>query len=319
MSTPRGHGGADGQRAGVEERAVAEVLDQVVALDERRHADPLGALVAHRREPGDVADALRLHQGDHRVAPDAAADERPLGHPRRQVVRAAAAVERRAVDRQRDPRGRLLARAAGAGRPRRGGRRGAGAAARAGGRRRACRCPARAGRRSRRGGRRPSGARPSRTSRSSRAARASGSSPRSTSTSARPWAKSRICCSSTGTGISRWNRRIAGAAQVVVAAQAEQAERLAQLVVRVAAGGDADPVALGRHRHPVEAVGDAVAAGELGADLLELALHLQRVRRQQPAARVGHEQLAVELHRRRHGLDPVGVHVDGAGAVGDRA
>ena len=79
------------------------------ALDERGHADPLGALVAHRRQPGDVADPLRLHQRDHRVATDAAADERALGHPRRQVVRAAAAVERRAVDGQRDLR-RLAAR-----------------------------------------------------------------------------------------------------------------------------------------------------------------------------------------------------------------
>ena len=110
----------------------------------------------------------------------------------------------------------------------------------------------------------------------------------------------------------------AGAAQVVVVGEAEQAERLAQLVVRVAAGGDADPVALGRHGDAVEVVGDAVAAGQLGADLLELALHLQRVRRQQPAARVGHEDLAVELHRRHDGPDAIGVDVDRAGAVGDR-
>ena len=101
-------------------------------------------------------------------------------------------------------------------------------------------------------------------------------------------------------------------------AEAEQAERLAQLVVRVAAGGDADPVVLGRHGDPVEAVGDAVAAGELGAHLLELALHVERVRREQAPARMGDEDLAVELHRRDHRLNAVGVHVDGAGAVGDR-
>ena len=53
----------------------------------------------------------------------------------------------------------------------------------------------------------------------------------------------------------------AGTAQVVVAGETEQAERLAQLVVGVPAGGDADPVPLGRHRHAVEPVGHAVAAG----------------------------------------------------------
>ena len=76
-----GDGRAHGERAGVEVGAVAEVLDDVLAVDERRHADPLGALVAHRGEPGDVADPLGLHQGDHRVAPDASADERARGHP----------------------------------------------------------------------------------------------------------------------------------------------------------------------------------------------------------------------------------------------
>jgi hypothetical protein len=110
----------------------------------------------------------------------------------------------------------------------------------------------------------------------------------------------------------------AGAPQVVVPGQSEEAERFAQLVVRVTAGRDAEPVPLGGHGDPVELVGDAVAAGQLGADLLELALHLQGVRREQAATGVRHEHLAVELHRRRHGADPVGVDVDRAGAVGDR-
>ena len=74
-----GDGGTHGERAGVEVRAVADVLDDVLAVDERRHPDPLRALVAHRREPGDVADPLGLHQGDHRVAADASADERARG------------------------------------------------------------------------------------------------------------------------------------------------------------------------------------------------------------------------------------------------
>ena len=46
---------ADGQRAGVVERAVAEVLEDVLASGERRLADPLRALAAHLREAGDLA------------------------------------------------------------------------------------------------------------------------------------------------------------------------------------------------------------------------------------------------------------------------
>ena len=108
MSTPAATAALHGERPGVEERAVAEVLDEVGAVEERRHPDPLRSLVAHRGEPGDVADPLGVHQGDHRVAADPAADERPLRVARAQVVRAAAAVERRAVDRERDA-GRLAA------------------------------------------------------------------------------------------------------------------------------------------------------------------------------------------------------------------
>ena len=48
------HRGADGQRAGVEVGAVAEVLDEVVGVDERLDADPLRALAAHLRVAGDV-------------------------------------------------------------------------------------------------------------------------------------------------------------------------------------------------------------------------------------------------------------------------
>ena len=65
-----------GERPGVEERAVAEVLDEVVAFDERRDADPLCAFAAHLRQADDVADALGVHECDHRVTADAATDER---------------------------------------------------------------------------------------------------------------------------------------------------------------------------------------------------------------------------------------------------
>ena len=50
----------------------------------------------------------------------------------------------------------------------------------------------------------------------------------------------------------------AGGAELVVGLEAEQAQRLADLVERVTAGGDADPVVGGAHDDPVEPVVDAV-------------------------------------------------------------
>ena len=50
---PRGHGGPDGQRARMVERAVPDVLREVVAVQERRHADPLHPLAAHLGQAGD--------------------------------------------------------------------------------------------------------------------------------------------------------------------------------------------------------------------------------------------------------------------------
>ena len=91
-----GHQRAHGQRAGVEERAVAEVLHQVALADERAHAYPVRALAAHLRGAGDVADAVFVHEQHHRVAADARADQAVAGHARRRVVGAAGAEVRRA-------------------------------------------------------------------------------------------------------------------------------------------------------------------------------------------------------------------------------
>ena len=96
------HCGAHGQGAGVEEGAVTDVLNQVVAFDEGRDADPLSAFTAHLRQSDDVADSLWFHEGDHRVTPDAAADEGSRLGASARVVWAAGAVERCAVDRQWD-------------------------------------------------------------------------------------------------------------------------------------------------------------------------------------------------------------------------
>ena len=96
------HRGPDGQRAGVEVGAVAQVLDEVVGADERLDADPLGALPAHLGVAGDRADPLGVHHQHHAVAADAAAHERALRHLGAGVVGAARAEERAAGGQQVD-------------------------------------------------------------------------------------------------------------------------------------------------------------------------------------------------------------------------
>src|SRR3954465_13597990 len=84
--------GARGQRAGVVEGAVAEVLDQVAVVGERGLADPLRALAAHLRDASVLAVALGVEQ-HHRVAADAGAHESALRGLERRVVWAAGAEE----------------------------------------------------------------------------------------------------------------------------------------------------------------------------------------------------------------------------------
>ena len=85
--TPRGDRGADRQAARMQVGAVAEVLEHVPALRERRLADPVGALAAHLRPAFGVA----VHPLRHVVAADAGVGARALGHDGRGVVRAARA------------------------------------------------------------------------------------------------------------------------------------------------------------------------------------------------------------------------------------
>ena len=84
-----GHAGgdrrADGHVAGVVVGAVAQILEHVVALTERRLADPIGALAAHLR----VAERLALHPLRHVVAADAGIGAAAFRHAGRGVVRAA--------------------------------------------------------------------------------------------------------------------------------------------------------------------------------------------------------------------------------------
>ena len=74
-----------GQRAGVEEGAVAQVLDVVAAAGEGRQADPLGTLAPHLGETHVVAPAV-LVEGGHDVTADAEPDQLVVGRPGRDVV-----------------------------------------------------------------------------------------------------------------------------------------------------------------------------------------------------------------------------------------
>ena len=100
-------GRPDRQRPGVRVGAVADVLDPVLQVGERRGPDPLRALTAHRGDADDLADVLGAHEDGQHVTAGAGADDgagRHLGD--RGVVRAAGAEVGRAAHRQ----GRQLAR-----------------------------------------------------------------------------------------------------------------------------------------------------------------------------------------------------------------
>ena len=78
---------ADRQIAGVIVGAVAEVLEHVVALGERRLADPVRALAAHVGP----AERVAVHPLRHEMAADARIGAHALRHHGRRVVRAAGA------------------------------------------------------------------------------------------------------------------------------------------------------------------------------------------------------------------------------------
>ncbi len=79
---------ADGERAGMEEGAVAQVLEEVLIAHERSGADPLRAFGAHVGEAFGVA----VHVEGHGVTADAAECDRPLRYDGAAVVGAARAV-----------------------------------------------------------------------------------------------------------------------------------------------------------------------------------------------------------------------------------
>ena len=90
-------GVVDGEAARVEERAVADVLEEVRRLGKRGDAHPLRSLRAHVGDPDDAA----VHAHGHAVTADTRGGHRALGHHRRPVVGAARAEVGRPRQRQR--------------------------------------------------------------------------------------------------------------------------------------------------------------------------------------------------------------------------
>ena len=99
MLTPAAIAARIAEQARMVVGAVADVLEDVGALGERRLADPVGALAAHLG----VAHRAALHPLGHVVAADAGLGDAALGHPGRGVVRAAGAEIGRAQQRRGRP------------------------------------------------------------------------------------------------------------------------------------------------------------------------------------------------------------------------
>ena len=185
-------------------------------------------------------------------------------------------------------------------------------------RRRAARPTASVGCRRRRACRRPSGAGPTWYSASRTSVRASGSSPRRRRSRRRPRRRLDDWSPSNGSGSRSCSSRMPTSATRVERREAEPAQRLAHLAIGVARGDDAEP-GVGRiGGQPVEAVVDAVAAGQVEPHLVELLLdgdhpgpeelgRWMRCPDLPSISTVGITGSVVE-HRKRHG----------AGAVGDR-
>ena len=85
--------GADRHIARVIISAVAEILKDVIAVGERRLADPIGALAAHMR----VAERRAVHPLRHVMAADAGIGAHAFRHHGRGIVRAAGAEIRNAL------------------------------------------------------------------------------------------------------------------------------------------------------------------------------------------------------------------------------
>jgi hypothetical protein len=99
--------------------------------------------------------------------------------------------------------------------------------------------------------------------------------------------------------------------------QAELAQRLAQVVVRLAGGGDAEPGIGGVHRDPIDPIGGGEGLGRFQASVGDLALHLQPVGRQQQRVLRVPPRLALIDEAGIHDRDAPGPDLGGAELVGD--
>ena len=79
---------------GVEERSVAQVLDEMFAFHERCHTNPLRAFGTHGSHPAQFADPLGLHQHGHGMAADTCPHQRTIRDLGTPIVRTARAEER---------------------------------------------------------------------------------------------------------------------------------------------------------------------------------------------------------------------------------
>ena len=295
----------------MEEGAVADVLHPVRHVGERRTAQPLRALPAHLA----VADRAAVGPQDHRVTADAATDRRPSDIDGGAVVRAAAA-ERRPSRRHRRDRQQLT-------RNRRRGRCGQPLAqTRAQDRRQPFRSQLAVG----------------------------GYDGTTAGVTLADQCRLRGCavqrlsdeqldegalllddehladtagCGSHDVVVERVDQPESQqpdscAAHVVISAQAEVGQRLADLAVGPAGGHDRDPCVGRVDLDDVELVGSGIRERGRVTPVVELALELEGVRQEQHRPLRERPRHSVELQLREHRLQPVGVNADLAEAVRDR-
>ncbi len=68
--------GPDREASGMVEGAIADVLQHVLACEERCHAEPLGSFAAHLSQAADVANLRWLHAEHKAVTPNSGSDQR---------------------------------------------------------------------------------------------------------------------------------------------------------------------------------------------------------------------------------------------------
>ena len=89
-------------------------------------------------------------------------------------------------------------------------------------------------------------------------------------------------------------------------------------MIRLTTGNETNPCVRWVHRHGVEVIFQPVLAGHFSANVEDLALDIERMRRDQIPIGMGNEDLAAKFHLWGDGAHPVRIDIDGAGAIRDR-